>query len=101
MYTLLSQKFNFQSVLHRKTKCIFKKQSVRTLCSAGYTLSLETLIQTSKVICKIRRVLGKNYCRLCFTRIIAMHKSVKALVVNRRFLKDLLLFNNDVNNIFL
>jgi hypothetical protein len=43
VYTLLSQKFNFQSVLHRKTKCIFKKQSVRTLYSAGYTLSLKTL----------------------------------------------------------
>jgi hypothetical protein len=27
-YTLLSQKFYFQSVLHRKTKCILKKQSV-------------------------------------------------------------------------
>ena len=44
VYSLLSQKFNFQSVLHRKTKCIFKKQSVRTLCSAGYTLSLKTLL---------------------------------------------------------
>jgi hypothetical protein len=27
-YTLLSQKFYFHSVLHRKTKCILKKQSV-------------------------------------------------------------------------
>ncbi len=27
-YTLISQKFYFQSVLHRKTKCILKKQSV-------------------------------------------------------------------------